>query len=181
MTNFQNALENCCLSGIEHQGDFSTCSNKHEDNSFMKERLDRALLNHAWASIFKKSYKECVAVRNYDHKLMLIHCSNMHQEYTKKERLFHYKACWNLKEECIKTIELTWRQLTGGRTHLERIIHWLNRCIANLTKWNNDRRINLTARSMYLTQKLKALQERENSTVLAEIKYLQFELNILRE
>lgn len=38
-------IENINLSYLEHKGDYFTLSNKNEDDTFMKERLDQAFTN----------------------------------------------------------------------------------------------------------------------------------------
>lgn len=45
MSNFCQALEHCQVSTLVQQGDIYTWSKELEDKSFMKERLDRALIN----------------------------------------------------------------------------------------------------------------------------------------
>lgn len=43
MLNFRDALERCSLSDLGHVGDPLMWSNKHDDATFIKERLDRAI------------------------------------------------------------------------------------------------------------------------------------------
>lgn len=49
-------------------------SSKHEDEMFMKERLDKALVNQEWATCYNNSQVESLVVRNYDHKPLLASC-----------------------------------------------------------------------------------------------------------
>lgn len=49
-----------------------TCSNKHSDHTFMKERVDRYLANNEWISMFKKVMVEGVTVSSSNHKLVVL-------------------------------------------------------------------------------------------------------------
>lgn len=39
------AIEKSNLTNLEHKGDYFTRNNKHENDMFMKEKLDRAFAN----------------------------------------------------------------------------------------------------------------------------------------
>lgn len=45
MQNFRDALDRCNLTDLRHVGDYFLWSNKYEDNTFTKERPDRAFAN----------------------------------------------------------------------------------------------------------------------------------------
>lgn len=48
------------------------CSNKHEDKTFIKERLDRAVANAKWLEIYQDSVVEVLAARSSEHKPILL-------------------------------------------------------------------------------------------------------------
>lgn len=52
MEKFRNTLDDLGLNDLEHRGDIYTWSNKHRDESFTKERLDRTVANQKWFQIY---------------------------------------------------------------------------------------------------------------------------------
>ena len=48
MNNFRNALEEGGLSDLGWEGDKYTWSNRHDNETFIKERLDRVVANQVW-------------------------------------------------------------------------------------------------------------------------------------
>lgn len=67
MSNFRQAIEHCQLSTLAQRGDIYTWSNKHEENSFTKERLDRALISQKWEAHYNSSFVKNLVARNLDH------------------------------------------------------------------------------------------------------------------
>lgn len=49
-----NVLEEGGLYDLGSKGDKFTWSNKHEDETFTKERLDRTVVNAKWKSLFQE-------------------------------------------------------------------------------------------------------------------------------
>lgn len=52
MVSFRNAIMENNLNDLDFTGEEFTCSNKHNDDSFTKERLDRTFANSDWKSLF---------------------------------------------------------------------------------------------------------------------------------
>jgi hypothetical protein len=52
MDGFRSVLDDCLLADLGFQGAPFTWSNHKYDGMFTKERLDRALANQEWCSIF---------------------------------------------------------------------------------------------------------------------------------
>lgn len=100
MNNFHAAVESCRLFDLGQKCDFYTSINKHDDNTFTKERLDRTLSNQEWASLYNNSLVESHAIYNSYHKPLLVLYSNCAYQPRKRMKLFRYEANWNLFEDC---------------------------------------------------------------------------------
>lgn len=50
MDEFRRLLENCSLTNLGWVGDKYAWCKGHEDGTFIRERLDRAVANHTWLS-----------------------------------------------------------------------------------------------------------------------------------
>lgn len=72
MANFRDALEGCELVDIGHRGEFFTWSNKHSDDTFTKERLDRSVVNHQWLQMLSEFWVESLVAWSSDHRPILI-------------------------------------------------------------------------------------------------------------
>lgn len=72
MEQFRGVLEEICLFNLGCKGDRYTRSNKHSDNTFTKERLERAIANAHRFSAFKEAWVEGLIARCSDHKPILL-------------------------------------------------------------------------------------------------------------
>lgn len=72
-------------------------------------------------------------------------------------------------------------QVTYSRDLPEKILHLLKQCNDKLIKWNRLKQMSQTVESKLISKRLNALQEREDPTVIGEIKEVQRELNHLME
>jgi hypothetical protein len=57
------ALEDCGLSDLGYNGSKFTCTNCHQDGTFMKEKLDHAVVNKAWCEMNSNYEAEVLAAR----------------------------------------------------------------------------------------------------------------------
>lgn len=99
MTNFRLSMDNSDLHDLWHKGDIFTWSNRHTNETFTKERLDRALANIPWTQIYTRVGVETVA-RCFDHKLILASCIGQLHDRPTKKRLFRYEVSWDLEKDC---------------------------------------------------------------------------------
>ena len=86
MEQFRSALEECDLCDLGFIGSKYTWSNAKEDESFMEERLDRALANIDWCAWFQEVEVQVLPARLSDHKPILINFARH-----KKNRFFSKK------------------------------------------------------------------------------------------
>lgn len=140
MMKFRQALENCCSRGVDHRGDIYTRSN---NESFMKEWLDRTLSNQAWTSIYNKYHKQCAAVWIWV----------LSTEGRSASSIMKHAGTW--KMNVLEKYETEWRKPTSSLCHMEKMNHLLNRCSKSLTKWNDGQRKNQAESSKALNENWK--------------------------
>ncbi|XP_042968657.1 uncharacterized protein LOC122301395 [Carya illinoinensis] len=73
MVCFREALDQCQLYDLGFRGDMYTWSDKHEDDTYTKERLDRVVANPIWKMRFSNYVVEGLVTRCSDHKPLLMH------------------------------------------------------------------------------------------------------------
>lgn len=68
-------------------------SNKHSDNTFTKEILDRVVANSQWTDLFRERMVEVLTTRQSDHKPLLLMLSTemVHVKFRKKGFRFEAK------------------------------------------------------------------------------------------
>lgn len=84
MSRFREVLEEGGLFDLGWRGDKYTWSNKHEDETFTKERLDRAVVNSAWKEIFKEGWVEVLVDRSSDHRPLLLTMNQLEKKDWKR-------------------------------------------------------------------------------------------------
>lgn len=108
MTNFRRVVESCNLVDLGHKVDIFTWSNKHENDSFTKERLNRAMAILDWISLYNHVTVECLLVRNLDHCPILDTRKNVNYQEKEKLKTFRFEASWSTEEDCTKVIKQMW-------------------------------------------------------------------------
>jgi hypothetical protein len=110
MEQFRNVLEYCGLSDLGFKGSKFTWSNRHQDGSFMKERLDRAMANYAWCELFMRREILVLPSRTSNHCLLLVRIFDAHQSPRRSHlhRSFKFEASWLVDENYMTVIKDAW-------------------------------------------------------------------------
>lgn len=106
---FNKTLVGSNLADLVHKGDFFTWSNKHEDNTFTKERLDRAVANLHWMQLYELYQVESLVARSSDHKPICLTCQ--HPTTQRRPVVFRFEASWDVDTECNQQVEQLWNQM----------------------------------------------------------------------
>jgi hypothetical protein len=100
------------------------------DDSFTKERLERALANMEWFSRFQSVMVKTLVARTSDHSPILISfCDEAPKQQTSARPL-----SWNAKG----VIQSAWENdvLGGGGSSMQAVQRWLSSCQQALTSWS---------------------------------------------
>ncbi|KAF5454161.1 hypothetical protein F2P56_023844 [Juglans regia] len=181
MKNFRNALEEGGLSDLGWKGDKFTWSNRHGDDSFTKERLDRVVANKRWIETQKEVSAENLVARSSDHRLVLLSFSHLNKSFYGSHRVFKYEAWWASEKDCMKVVEEGWLHPYRGRGPAEILKGSIKNCSEGLKRWSRDMKRNLNLEINAKTEVLKNLQENEGSHNAMEIREVQKELGVLLE
>lgn len=92
MASFREALEYCSLTDLGLRMNQFTWSNKHEDATFIKERLDRAVGNIGWTQSFLEWKVDSIVIVCLDPKLIVLSCNQKITSERRKEKLFRFEA-----------------------------------------------------------------------------------------
>jgi exonuclease III len=105
MNRFREALEFCQLGDLGFTGPRFTWCNQRMDNSFTKERLDRAVANPDWCAVFPKVSVLVLPARASDHNPLSVSFSESTSEGIPHRRGFKYEAWWEKDAECSNVIK----------------------------------------------------------------------------
>ncbi|XP_042962443.1 uncharacterized protein LOC122296709 [Carya illinoinensis] len=155
MCTFRNLLEEGNLLDLGWKRNKFTWCNCHEDESFTKERLDRAIANPRWRLNYSKVSVESLPAICSDHSPILLSCSFEWCSAYKYHFSFKYEANWNKKEGCSEIVSEAWQGSNGGETDLNRILKKLDRTRKGLQKWSRhvvrDRNISIKEKTQLLS------------------------------
>ncbi|XP_042974832.1 uncharacterized protein LOC122306468 [Carya illinoinensis] len=153
---FRNTLEWCSLSSLVTKGPCFTWANNREQDSFIKERLDRALANPMWLERYQESSCCVLPTMTSDHCPVLIDVIYQQDQPRPHVKRFRYEAAWSLRKECEATLKEAWVKPIHERAAAETIRSRLTMSATVLRKWN-EKVIRKAPKE--IRQKLKALEE----------------------
>ncbi|KAF5468367.1 hypothetical protein F2P56_012524 [Juglans regia] len=181
MTSFREVLEVCHLYDLSCKGDKFTWSNKHGDGTYTKERLDKAVANPLWTTMFKNCGVEGLVARSSNHRPILMWFSEKKEKARNCVKLFRYEAKWEFEEDCGRVVQETWN---FGGNHVDLIYKvkgLLESCEKALGRWSRQKDKNRGKETKDLSNQMKKLQENEDEHVINEVKQLQSKLGVLME
>jgi endonuclease/exonuclease/phosphatase family metal-dependent hydrolase len=173
---FRLALEKCNLSDLGYTGPRFTWTNCQPDGNFIKVRLDRAVANTQWCSMFTGASVQVLAARSSDHKPLLLVLDMELQENGKRRRGFKFEMSWTLEEDYQQLIEETWNAVPNENTRAK-----LAQCRTSLLRWSKGKHGSNAALIKQKTKELELLQRYEGPENCEEIKNLNGEIEKLLE
>jgi hypothetical protein len=181
MTQFQEVLEDCHFSDLGYTGSKFTWTNCRQDESFIKERLDKAVANMSWIQLYKKVKVNILAARTSDHKPLLLSFTNTEEKARQVQRGTKFEAKWLADEESREVITSTWNDCLGGGSSIQMVQQKLEMCKSALRRWNGKKYGCAEKAIKEKSKKLEILQENERGGDGPEIKKLQMEIDFLLE
>jgi hypothetical protein len=121
-------LEDCHFSDLGFIGSKYTWTNCRQDGSFIKERLDRAVVNTGWINLYKKVEVTILAARTSDHKPLLVSFTNMEEEIRHIQRGSKFEAKWLMDEESHDIITGAWNDCSEGGSNVQIVQKKLAKC-----------------------------------------------------
>lgn len=88
---FRIALEENQLHDLEYKGDIFMWSNKHADESFINERLDRAVFNLSWKELYTNLRVVSMVARCSYNKLIILSMSNKEIRQHRRRQMFRFE------------------------------------------------------------------------------------------
>jgi hypothetical protein len=111
MAAFREALEECELSDLGFNGPRFTWNNRHTDNSFIQERLDRALGSRDWCLLFPGAIVSVLEAICSDHNPILVSFKGNREDYRFCRGGFKFEATWSRDAEYQGLIQFVWEQV----------------------------------------------------------------------
>jgi hypothetical protein len=181
MEKFREAIDNCSLCDLGFSGSKYTWSNGHSDGSFTKERLDRALANVEWVSVFKEVEVRIEAKRASDHNPVLIEFHEEKQEKRCGHRGFKFEAKWWVDDECGSVIKSAWEAEGLHANRITVVRNKLQQCQKVLSGWSRRKFGDTEERLKSKNKELVKLTQAESSSNQGAIKKLQDEIDEILE
>lgn len=93
-------MDSCNLHDLGYSRDCYTWSNRYENITYTKERLDRLVANPTWSHIYNHIQVENLVARCSDHKPLLTSCYSQGYTQVRRKKIFYFEASWNLEKDC---------------------------------------------------------------------------------
>lgn len=137
MAQFRVPLENCGLSDLGYKGSKFTWTNCHQDETFMKERLDRAVVNKAWCEMNSNYEVQVLAAKSSDHKPLLLRFFDANAGLPNYYKSFKFEASWLADGECMDVVNEAWGMDVSGGMGIQTARLKLAQCQTQLTRWSS--------------------------------------------
>ncbi|XP_042954664.1 uncharacterized protein LOC122291085 [Carya illinoinensis] len=178
---FREALVKNELFDLGWVGDKYTWSNRHEENSFIKERLDRVVVNVGWSDLFKNAEVEVMQARSSDHKPIMLTVIEEARCKRKRRWLFKYEAKWSLEEEGGAVVQEAWKRVATDSNKFKVIEKKLQWCSRALSRWDSRRKQEAAEELKSINERLKWEQQNEGPHNVTIIKELQKKFGLIME
>jgi hypothetical protein len=181
---FRNVLEDCGLSDLGFNGSKFTWSNGHQDGTFMKERLDRAVANRAWCGIFRNKEVCILPAITSDHNPLLLNTFGDYESHTQFYKSFKFEAKWLANEECMGVIKEVWGMEGMAELGGAGVIpapERLAQCQKMLTHWSGRKFQDSEKALKEKTKQLADLQKQDIGNNKGAVQGLKSEIEALLE
>ncbi|KAL9673697.1 hypothetical protein QQ045_029958 [Rhodiola kirilowii] len=92
MSNFRRALEDCTMSDLSSDGYNFSFSNRRKGQNEVHAKLDRAVVNQSWRSLFPRARSRFIVPFTSDHLVLYIDTNGGIKG--RKKRMFRFEEMW---------------------------------------------------------------------------------------
>jgi len=177
MNHFREVLEFCQLGDLGFSSPRFTWCNNRMDSSFTKERLDRAVANPDWCTVFPKVSVLVLPARASDHNPLSVSFSESISEGIPHRRGFKFETWWEKDVECSNIIKDAWGNSWAKEGSMAGIQARLSACQRALTGWSNCKYGRMEKLIKEKSAKLLSLQNSSSPAMVGQIKQLQQEID----
>ncbi|XP_042974883.1 uncharacterized protein LOC122306522 [Carya illinoinensis] len=179
MRMFREVVEDGQLFDLGWKGLKYTWSNRHEDSTFTKERIDRAFANSEWKSVYSESNVDVLPATCSDHCPLLLsfHYNRAREGWSLFQ--FKYDVSWSKEEGYKELIAAQWQKVTRERGKIQNAQHKLEDCSMKLKQWSKSPVHHRNQEIRAKMEEIKRNQQYENPNNMRQLKTLQATLNSL--
>ncbi|XP_031282090.1 uncharacterized protein LOC116140622 [Pistacia vera] len=166
--NYVSDLNNMCnetrLEDLRFMGNFFTWSNMREGEHRITTKIDRALVNEKWGSVFGNSIANFLPPSISDHSPCIVECGVMSSFRKIPFRFFNF---WAHHESFVSIVRKAWEEEVRG-TPMYQLVTKLKRVKAALKVFNKREFGNISARVIEARENLLRVQHALASNPLEE-------------
>ena len=126
---FRDAVDSCGVHDLGYRGGKFTWKRGIDENTMIRERLDRFLASEDWNTLFPHSMVRNFPIYKSDHAPILLETTTAHRGRGSKKR-FHFESLWLSNPACHEVVRQSW---IGGMG--DEMAARVERCGADLSGW----------------------------------------------
>ncbi|KAI5349670.1 hypothetical protein L3X38_002559 [Prunus dulcis] len=134
MMNFNKFINDCEVISMNASGVPFTWCNGHCDNSIIYKRLDRALVNPDWMSLYPHYELQNLPTLRSDYGPILLTCNHIPRRIPKA---FRFEAMWLAQKDFDKVVTQTWNSAYSGNA-AQKLQTCCNTFKHQLKSWNRN-------------------------------------------
>jgi hypothetical protein len=138
MDKFCHALEDCSLVVLGYSGDtFTWRNNNHSSDNYIRERLNRAVADVDWRTIFPSVRVQNGDPRHSDHRPIIVTMEDdVVDRQESSEPAFRFEASWVHEENCDTIVQNAWNLSMAARSGT--VAAALHDVAADLWDWSRN-------------------------------------------
>jgi hypothetical protein len=139
MNLFKECLDECGLADLGYSGPLYTWSNQQDADSLVRVRLDRAVANDSFSSIYDDCLVENIITTTSDHFAILVRLQSFGESTERRpvQTGFRYEAAWQRAPDYNQTMEKAWTDGQDGQHCLHSTWAKLQSVAASLQEWSH--------------------------------------------
>jgi ribonuclease HI len=163
---FRSCLDDCGLVDLGYSGPTFTWSNKQDSENLVRVRLDRAVANGAFSTLFDDANVQNIITTTTDHFAVFIRLQQSVQSNQRKpvQTGFRFEAAWLRAPDYRETLENAWLAANVGTYSLQSTWDSLHSVAVSLQNWNRDVFGSVRKEINQLEYKLRAIRLQPRST-----------------